>query len=97
MKLHILDFLCPHTPITNLVFKGDLGPKGVVGVPLLCEGQSVFRPLVLGLQGSSDLAGLSVSRACAGELLQMTVLVSSQTEKSGSRAKYITMLQSSYC
>lgn len=70
---HILDFLGPHTPITNLVFKGDLCPQGVVGVPLLCEGQSVLRPFVLGLKGASDLAGLSVGRACAGELLQMTV------------------------
>ena len=55
--------------ITNLVFDGDLGPQGVVGVPFLREGQSMLRPLVLGLQGSCDLAGLSVGRACAGELL----------------------------
>lgn len=59
--------------ITNLVFKSDLCPQGVVGVPLLCEGQSMLCPFVLGLQGPRDLAGLSVGRACAGELLQMTV------------------------
>ena len=62
----------PLRSITDLVLKGDLSTQGVVGVPLLCEGQSMLHPLILGLQGSSNLAGLSVGRACAGELLKIT-------------------------
>lgn len=60
----------PH-PIANLVLHSDLSSQGVVGVPLFREGQSMLCPFVLCLQGSRDLTGLSVGRACAGELLQM--------------------------
>lgn len=45
---------------THLVLQGDLGAQGVVGVPLLCEGEAVLGPLVLGLQGAGHLAGLRV-------------------------------------
>lgn len=55
----------------HLVFQGDLGPQGVVGVPLFREGESMLRPLVLGLQGSGHLTGLGVGRARAGELLRV--------------------------
>lgn len=57
----------------DLVFQDDLSPQGVVRVPLFREGQPVLRPLVLGLQGSRNLTGLGVGRACAGELLRATV------------------------
>lgn len=65
--------------LTHLVLDGDLGAQGVVGVPLLGEGQSVLRTLVLGLQGSGDLAGLGVGGAGAGELLQTATLVASES------------------
>lgn len=63
-----------HSHITNLVLHGNLGTQGVVGVPLFRKGHSVLCPLVLGLQRSSDLAGLGVGRASTGELLHTSVL-----------------------
>lgn len=60
----------PETPPPNLVFQDDLGPQGVVGVPLFREGESMLRPLVLCLQGAGHLTGFGVGRARAGELLR---------------------------
>lgn len=63
-----------HSHVTNLVLHGNLGAQGVVRVPLFRKGHSMLCPLVLGLQRSSDLAGLGVGRAGAGELLHTSVL-----------------------
>lgn len=59
--------------VTNLVFNGDLSPQGVVSIPLFREGQSMFDPFILSLQGSGHLTGLGVGRACAFKFLQMMV------------------------
>lgn len=49
MKLH-----------SDLVFNGDLCAQGVVSIPLLCEGQTILRPLVFGFQAAHHFAGVSV-------------------------------------
>lgn len=54
---------------TYLVFNCDLRSQSVVCVPLLCEGQAILRPLVLGLQVTVDFAGVCVRRAGGFEFL----------------------------
>lgn len=57
--LVIIQWLKPHS---DLVFNGDLCAQGVVSIPLLCEGQTILRPLVFGFQAAHHFAGVSVGR-----------------------------------
>lgn len=43
-----------------LILNTDLSAKCVFCGPLLCERQPVLSPLVLGFQGSGDLAGVYI-------------------------------------
>lgn len=58
--------------MADLILDDDLGAQSVVRVPLLDEGETMLRPFVLSLQRPSHFTGLTVGRACAGELLQIT-------------------------
>lgn len=45
---------------SNLIFYGDFGSQGVVGVPFFSEGQAVLWSFVFSFQAACNFAGVSV-------------------------------------
>lgn len=56
--------------LPHLIFNGDFCSQGVVSVPLFGEGQAILWPFVLGFQGASNFAGVSVGGTGSFEFLQ---------------------------
>lgn len=59
---------------SNLIFNGDFCSQGVVSVPLFGESQAIFWPFVLGFQGTSNFASVSVGGTGSFEFLQGLML-----------------------